>query len=130
LLLPAVVSAGLLAWYHLFLFGQLTPNTLLAFHWPWEGYEELTKFMSAAFGQFFDRQMGLLIYAPLYLLAVVGMVAMFRSARRSDRRLLLAMALVSLPYLPLVTAFDQWSGVWSPPGRYLTPFAPLLAAPL
>src|SRR5438093_12248745 len=93
LLLPTVVAAGLLAWYHLFLFGAVVPDagllekgTQYVYYWPWQSVENLTHFVTTAYALLFDADWGLLIYAPVYLLAVVGMIAMFRSARRSAPR--------------------------------------------
>lgn len=137
-LLPIVASAGLVSAWHLFLFGSITPGAggslvrgqAAIFHWPWAGVEELSRFMNGAFGLLFDRQMGFLIYAPIYILAGVGMIAMFRSPRTSDRRLLMWIALFTLPYMGVVAAFEWWNGVWCPPARYLVTFAPLMGAPL
>jgi hypothetical protein len=136
LLAPIAVSAALLAWYNLFLFGSLLPDNRVPetggpiFLWPWQGRQELTHFVTSGYGMLFDRDFGLLTFAPIYLLAVVGVIAMFQSARRSDRRLLLAMALVALPYLFIIMSFLFWNGLWNPPARFQTTLVPLLAAPL
>ena len=135
---PMIVSGGLVVWYSMFLFGTLVPvggGSLVRgqpaiFHWPWAGQSELQRYLMGAFGLLFDRQFGLLTYAPIYLLSVVGMIAMGRSARSADRRLLLWMAAISLPYLAVIAAFEWWHGVWCPPARYMTTFVPLLAGPL
>jgi streptogramin lyase len=137
LLAPVVLSAGLLGGYHLFLYGRLLPELSVPelgnrspFHWPWAGGEDLAQFARTAFALLFDRQMGLLIFAPIYLLAAVGLIALFQSRRPADRRLLAVLGLVALPYLGLITAFEFWNGLWCPPARYLLTLAPLLAAPL
>jgi hypothetical protein len=134
---PVAISAVGLAWYNIFLFGSLVPTTRTSemgdqplFFWPWTGIEGLTQFAGAGYGFLFDRMYGLLIYAPIYLLSAVGMIAMFRSGRKSDRRLLLAFGLVLLPYLGLMMSFFYWNGLWCPPARFMTTFAPLMAAPL
>ena len=136
-LAPIVALWALLAGYNMFLFGSfLQPNRVpelgdrSPFYWPWQGIEELSRFVTTAFALLFDRRMGLLTFTPLLLLAAVGMIALFRTGRNSSRGLLLAMALVSLPYLGMIASFVYWNGLWCPPARYQTTFVPLLAAPL
>lgn len=137
-LLPVSVSAVLLVWHNYFLYGQpFLPNYLpergpdvIPFLWPWLSVNNLVHFVTNLFAHMFDRQMGLLTYAPIYLLAAVGAIVMFRSARRSDPRMLLWIALLVLPYLALVSAFIFWSGLWNPPARFLTAVVPLMSAPL
>jgi len=51
---------------------------------------------------------------------------MLRSPREADRRLLLGMALVTVPYLMTMASYEYWHGAWCPPARFLTTFAPLL----
>jgi hypothetical protein len=134
---PVALSAVLLALFHLFLFGRVVPNNEVPelgsrpiFNWPWAGMEGLNGFLTGAFGHLLDRQFGLLPYAPIYVLAVVGIIAMVRSIRDADRRLLIAIAAVTLPYVGVITAFELWHGIWGAPARYLTTLLPLLAAPL
>ncbi|HET9493968.1 MAG TPA: hypothetical protein VFR15_07040, partial [Chloroflexia bacterium] len=135
---PVVLSALLAAWYSLFLFGTVLPpggGSLVRgqpalFNWPWDGLDALGKYLTGAFGLLFDRQMGLLVYAPFYLLAVVGAIAMFKLGRPSDRRVLLWIAALIFPYMGVVAAFEWWNGVWCPPARYWATFVPLLAAPV
>jgi streptogramin lyase len=136
-LLPVLGSALLLGSYHLFLFGKLLPAVTVPelgnqspFHWPWNGGADLAAFARTGFALLFDRQMGLLIFAPIYLLAAVGSIALWRSARTADRRLLAVLVLTGGPYLGLLAAFTLWNGLWCPPARYLTTLVPLLAAPL
>lgn len=78
-------------------------------------------------GWAWDREYGLFAYAPIYLLAVPGLLLM---ARRNSRALwgVVAVAGVYLAAiaLPLVNVHG-WTGGWSPAGRFLVPIAPLLA---
>ncbi|MGH2441905.1 MAG: hypothetical protein ACRDFX_01930 [Chloroflexota bacterium] len=133
---PIILSAGLAVWYSEYLFGVFWPNVVLqgslapVFHWPWNGGGELAAFVTGAFGLLFDRQWGLLPFTPVYLLSIVGIIALTRTQRSADRRLLLWAAVVTLPYACLISAFDQWNGLWCPPARYLTSLVPVLAAPL
>ena len=135
-LVPVAIEAAALGWYNDFLFGspavggsqraQFQPPLV----WPWQGVEGLRGFVRHAFGLTFDRQMGLLTHTPLLIFAVVGIVAMIRLGRRSERRLLAWLALLSVPYMTVVASFGDWNGVWNPPGRYQTVLVPLAAAPL
>jgi len=134
---PILISAIGLVWYNVTLFGSFLPTTRTSelgdqplFFFPWSGIEGMRQFAVTGFGFLFDRLFGLLVYAPIYLLAAVGMIAMFRSRRRSDRRLFFSMLLVLGPYLGLMMSFFYWNGLWCPPARFMTTFAPLLAAPL
>jgi outer membrane protein assembly factor BamB len=38
------------------------------------------------------------------------------------------MALLIVPYMTVIVAYEWWNGVWCPPARYWNTFAPLLAA--
>jgi hypothetical protein len=136
MLVPVAVEAAALGWYNDFLFGnpavggtqRAVPLPPLA--WPWQGVEELRAFVRHAFGLTFDRQMGLLTHAPLFLFAVVGIVAMLRLGRPPERRLIGWLAVVTVPYMTVVASFGAWNGIWNPPGRYQTVLVPLAAAPL
>ena len=137
LLAPIVLLVGLLVAYHLFLFGRIIPDSSVqeqgnpaVFYWPWVSQADLRLFTNAALGLLFDSTFGLLLLTPVYVLAGVGAIALFRSGRPADRRLLGWIALLPLPYLFVVAAFEGWSGWWCPPARFLTTLAPLWAAPL
>jgi hypothetical protein len=73
-----------------------------------------------------DQEFGLLIYAPVYLLAIPGIAALLK-ARRD---LALGIAAVVLCYVTLMalpmTNVHGWTGGWSPAARFLTPIVPLL----
>src|SRR5205807_8571402 len=64
------------------------------FHFPWSGADAAGTTITTALALLFDRQMGLLSYTPVLLLAVVGAIVLWRSNRPADRRLLSALALV------------------------------------
>jgi DNA-binding beta-propeller fold protein YncE len=137
LVAPVVVLAAGLAAYHLFLFGSVAPanderegSGVGWIYWPWAGAHELYLFLTGAFGLLFSRRFGLLPFAPIYLPAVVGVVAMLRTGRPADRRLIGWIALVSLPYMIFIAAYSGWGGDWGPPARYASTLVPLLAAPL
>jgi hypothetical protein len=137
LVAPVLLLAAGLAAYHLFLFGSVMPGTderegsgVGWIYWPWLGGHELYLFLTGAFGLLFSQRFGLLPFAPIYLLAVIGVVAMFRTGRPADRRLVGWIALVSLPYMIFIAAYSGWGGDWGPPARYAATLVPLLAAPL
>jgi sugar lactone lactonase YvrE len=100
------------------------------FHFPWLGADAAGATVTTALALLFDRQMGLLTYTPVLLLAIVGAIALWRSKRLADRRLLAGVALVVLPYFGLIASFVFWNGIWNPPARYMTTLVPVLAAPL
>jgi hypothetical protein len=134
---PVAVAAGLMAWYNLYLFGSVFANDHSPerggagqFIWPWLGREGLTHFSTSIYGLLFDRIFGLLVFAPIYVMAAVGLVAMVQSRRGGDRRLALAMVAIAAPYLFIIFSFYYWNGLWCPPARFLVTFAPLAAAPL
>jgi hypothetical protein len=78
------------------------------------------------FGTLFDQQWGLLLYTPLYLLTVLGVIAMLHMQRRELGRC----ALVAVPYLLLVCSYSVWWAEWNPPGRYAVAILPLCAVPI
>jgi hypothetical protein len=82
----------------------------------------------AAAGLLVDRQYGLLVFAPVYALAAVGLVALWRAP--GGRWIVFSLGLVALPYVALTADFRVWWGGWSVPARYLAVLTPLLAAPL
>jgi DNA-binding beta-propeller fold protein YncE len=137
LVAPVVALAGLLAAYHLFLYGSVIPvaderegSGVGFIYLPWTGQHNLYLFLTGAFGLLFSQRFGLLPFSPIYLLAVVGVVALWRTGRGGDRRLLGWIALTALPYMAFIAAYSGWTGDWGPPGRYASTLVPLLAAPL
>jgi len=75
-------------------------------------------------GQMLDQQFGLLVLAPVYLLAIVGAVRLYKA----DRGLLGRVALVCLPYYLAVGSVPWWNASWCPPCRFLIPILPLAGA--
>jgi hypothetical protein len=65
-------------------------------------------------GVLFDQQFGLLPYAPVCLVAILGWMA-------APRRLAIELAIVSAPYMAAVTYFRMWWGGWSAPARFCVP---------
>ena len=90
------------------------------------GAVSLGRFVVGAPGLFFDRQFGLLPYAPVYTLAPFGVPALWRTSRWAAT----AAAVPFLGYAGFVACFSYWYGAFSPPARMLVPVLPLLVAPL
>jgi hypothetical protein len=77
-------------------------------------------------GLLVDQEFGLLPYAPIYVLAIVGFFVLYR--RRRDLALAIACVVgvyVALLICPLVNVHG-WTGGWNPAARFLTPVVPLL----
>lgn len=74
-------------------------------------------------GLLLDQEFGLLAYAPVYVLALPGLIALFRTSRR------LAAAAAALVLVVAVTAasWPMWRGGFNPPARFLVPVLPVLA---
>jgi len=74
-----------------------------------------------------DQEFGLLTYAPLYLVAIAGLVPLYRIRRD----LVLAIVAIAVVYVGLIvcpiTNVHGWTGGWSPAARFLTPIVPMLA---
>jgi hypothetical protein len=120
LLPPALAGIGLIT-YYVYIYGKPFPATE-----DHAGFNTPLEIVNAGFGLFLDEQWGLLIHAPIYILAAVGIGALWRH-RRSD---LVALLGVVLPYLALVAFYRVWWGEWGPAARYLAPIAPLAIAPI
>jgi hypothetical protein len=120
LLLP-LISAIALIGYYVAIYGKPFPSTE-----DHAGFNYPVEIVNAGFGLFLDEQWGLLIHAPIYLLAAVGFGILWR-VRRGDVGALLA---VVVPYLALVAFYRVWWGEWGPAARYLAPLAPLMIAPI
>lgn len=136
-LAPIVVLAILMVGYNLFLYGGLIPPSderggggVGGFHWPWVDIHELTRFTMGVFGQLYSQRYGLLTYAPVYMLSLVGLVAMWRTGPSWARRMVVAGAAVVAPYYMFISAYDAWGGDWGPPARYPLTLIVLCAAPL
>jgi hypothetical protein len=72
-----------------------------------------------ALGMLFDRERGLVGYAPIFLIAPACWALTWRATWRSAVPALLL-------YLPMA-AFVVWGAGFSPPARYIVPILPLLA---
>jgi len=120
-------GASLIGWFTFFYVIWGTP-------WPQAPYGDLvqTDIRNLVFGGpglLFDQEYGLLPYAPVYVLVVVGLWAMWRQDVEHRRRAL-EIALTFVALLGTVGAFRIWWGGTASPGRPLTAGLLLLAYPI
>lgn len=120
---------GLFVTYYVYYYGTPLPNTQ-----DHAGFAPPDFIWNGILGLFFDQKYGLLIYSPLYLIPLAGIVLLFfktgdaaeTNCRRAD---LIWLGIVALPNFLIMSDYNQWWGEWCPPARYLVPFLPLLAMP-
>jgi hypothetical protein len=75
-------------------------------------------------GLLLDQEFGLLVYAPVLALALPGFLFLWRR----DRRLAAAASIAVAAVILTAGTWHMWRGGFNPPGRFLVPIAPLLAA--
>ncbi|HEX7486538.1 MAG TPA: hypothetical protein VF332_10320 [Vicinamibacterales bacterium] len=120
LLLPALGAA---AWFGSFyaIYGEFSPAA------PYNHYtqSQLSNIPRGLPALLFDQQFGVLPNAPVYALALAGLVPLFRLRRRFAGE----MVLLLVSYLLLVAAFHMWWGGWSAPARFMVPVLLMLGVP-
>jgi hypothetical protein len=119
-LVPIAIGGFSLIAYNLWLYGGPFQNT--ADH---AGFNGASGTINASFGLLLDAQWGLLIAAPVYLVALAGIVAWWRVSTVAR-----IAVLAVIPYLIVVATYRVWWGEWGPPARYLVPIAPFAAGTL
>lgn len=77
---------------------------------------------SGIFGLFFDQETGLYIYSPLYLASIFGLVSLWRI----NKKIVLSLILVLLPYFLSISSNKVWASFGSPAPRYLVAIVPIL----
>ncbi len=77
-------------------------------------------------GLLFDQQFGLVPAAPVYGVALLGLLPLVRR----HRRLAIEVGLVLVTYLVAVGTYRMWWGGFSAPARFLVAALPLFALPL
>jgi hypothetical protein len=117
----AATAAGL-ALYHRSLYGFLDPRRVYGRR-PELALSTLPEGLS---GLLLDQEFGLLVYAPLFALAVPGAALLFGRTRRGA---LVVAGLVGVTLL-LAGSWPMWRGGWNPPARFLLPIVPALALTL
>ena len=81
-----------------------------------------------ALGLLFDQEYGIFLFAPVLLLAFVGLAGMLREP--SHRRIAIAVCLASMFLIFLPATLNPWWSKSAMPGQTLTLLLPLLAIPL
>jgi hypothetical protein len=82
--------------------------------------------LSGFLGLFLDAENGLFVYAPIYLMALVGLGRLvFR-----HREIRFYLAAVVLSYVVVIASFPYWPGAVSSVARYILSVAPLAAISL
>jgi hypothetical protein len=115
-LLASVVGLGL---YHHALYGFWDPRRVYGRR-PELALATLREGLP---GLFLDQEFGLLVYAPVLVLAIPGLVLLLRR----DRRLGLVSILAVLAVVLTAGSWHMWRGGFNPPGRFLVPIVPILA---
>ena len=110
--------------YHLFGHPLRTPHVFMGSAGTFS--ETAHEVFARSTGLLFDREYGLLAYAPIYLLAAPGLWLLWRSQRRLAWAIAVVAAAYLLPILLPLTNVYGWTGGWSPAARFLVPITPLL----
>ncbi len=117
---PILFISGLLIFYVWSTFGVISPfsvrkevSTLSSFSAFFKGFEPLY-FLESFLDYFFDQRDGLLPYAPFLIFSFFGMIEMVKK----NRKLLLILSSVSLPYI-ILYAWNLTRGGYSPFARPL-----------
>jgi len=93
----------------------------------WSGLLETVSIAANRFaGLLLDQEFGLLIYAPLFVFAIVGYVVLARTRPQvaGAAGAMVACYLLTI-VLPTINV-QGWTGGWSPAARFLAPVVPLL----
>jgi hypothetical protein len=103
-------------------------TTPIANRGEWSGVVPLLHVVAQRLtGMLVDQEFGLLPYAPIFVIAAVGIVVLWRDRSRPALFIgLVAGAYVISLLLPISNAIG-WTGGWSPAARFLVPIVPLLA---
>ena len=131
LVVAGAASAGFFAWFHLHLFGGLTPYGVNVVYARWNtvdilgGHIEFGERYYRVWGLFIDRRFGIGRWAPLLLAAVPGMALL--AVAGSAHRLLFSLIVVQM----LIATFVAITMMgWWFPGRTLLTVLPLFVIPV
>jgi hypothetical protein len=120
---PLAVSAFSIFLYNHALTGSLSPAA--TFTAAERSSFEPGGFVKGFLGLFLDRENGLFVFAPVYLLALIG----FPAFRAKHEPLVRPLLLVVVSYLLVIASFPYWPGAVSTMGRYVLSILPLLVLP-
>ena len=119
LVAPVAASAAGIAAYHLILYGFFNPARVYGRR-PELSLGTLPEGLP---GLLLDQEFGLLVYAPVFALALAGFMQYWRKDRRES---LVALTLFGA-VLATAGTWHMWRGGWNPPARFLVPLVPVLA---
>jgi hypothetical protein len=119
---PSIVSGFLVCLYHYVLYGFFDPRRIYGRR---PGYS-FTNLPEGLPGLFFDQEFGLFVYAPVFALAIPGLILLYRR----HRRLGVTSGLLSLTIILTIAPWHMWRGGWNPPARFLVPGLAILALAL
>lgn len=115
---PCLVSAAGLLAYHQALYGFWDPRRVYGRR-PELSLATLAEGLP---GLLLDQEFGLLVYAPVLVLAIPGLAWLLRR----DRALGVAATTAAVAVVLTAGTWHMWRGGFNPPGRFLVPIAPLL----
>ncbi|MBM3806767.1 MAG: hypothetical protein FJW22_01080 [Acidimicrobiia bacterium] len=121
LAVPVVAGAGWLAFFYL-IWGSPNPA---APYGP-DTSTSASYVLRGLVGLLVDQQFGLLITAPVLVVAVAGSVLMFRQ----QPRLTFELAMIVIPYAITVASYAMWWAGSAAPARFLVSVLPLAALPI
>jgi hypothetical protein len=93
----------------------------------WPGWARLIGEMTTRLVRLLvDQEFGILTYAPVYVLAIWGVISLVRVKRDLAFSIFLVVGVyVGFVICPLTNAHG-WTGGWNPAARFLTPITPLV----
>jgi hypothetical protein len=120
-LLPAI-SAVAIGLYHFALWGFFDPRRVYGRRREFS----LDVLPEGLPGLFFDQEFGLFVYAPIFVLAIAGLVHLWR-----ERPSMALAALVAVGgVIATAAVWPMWRGGFNPPSRFLVPLLSILAVGL
>jgi hypothetical protein len=122
LVAPIAASAAASAAYHSILYGFFDPRRVYGRRPEFA----LGTLVEGLPGLLLDQEFGLLVYAPLFVLAAPGLIALLKRSRRLGATALLMI----LGVLLTAGSWHMWRGGFNPPARFLVPLLPALALAL
>jgi hypothetical protein len=93
----------------------------------WQGWADVLHVSGMRFAAMLvDQEYGLLVYGPVYVLAIAGLPTMFKRVPSVALAVVVISGAYLLPVLCPLTNIHGWTGQWCPAGRFITPILPLL----